>query len=172
MVPISESGLFTSWDLIKLAVLFSMDVNQWGILSRIRNEFLRQVSWLLLDVAGLVQCKRYVASFQCLKSCCLPVFLCQTSENGQAPIFPHFLNRAQPPIEPAGQMGALWGCVCACTLQHVFVCVFPPAWVWCILGVEGNEGSWFYSLRRTWILLISCWSFLSLGYHLRPKFLV
>ena len=58
--------------------------------------------------------------------------------------------------------------VCACTFQHVYV--FPPAWVWCVLG----RGSWGIrgacSLRRRiWILLISCWSFLSLGHQLRPE---
>lgn len=66
----------------------------------------------LSQAAGSVQDERFVASFRCLKSCCIPVFLCPTSENAQAPIFPHFLNRAQPPVEPAGQRGALRGCVC------------------------------------------------------------
>lgn len=62
-------------------------------------------------------------------------FSLPTSENAQAPIFPHFLNRAQPLAEPAGQMGALRGCVCMYFLACV--CVLLLAWAWCILGVRG-----------------------------------
>lgn len=63
-------------------------------------------------------------------------FLCRTSENAQAPLFPHFLNRAQPPAEPAGQRGALWGGVCV----HVLFCmrVFPVACVWWVWGWGGE----------------------------------
>lgn len=73
-----------------------------------------------------------------LNSC----FSLPTSENAQAPIFPHFLNRAQPPTEPAGQMGALRGCVCmdflACVCFFLHGCgVF---WGWGVrVHVEGFE---------------------------------
>lgn len=44
------------------------------------------------------------------------------SENAQAPLFPHFLNRAQPPAEPAGQRVAHGVCVCVCMSFPACVC--------------------------------------------------
>lgn len=64
-------------------------------------------------------------------------FSLPTSENAQAPIFPHFLSRPQPPTEPAGQMGALRGCVC----MYFLACVCAAS----CMGVVyfGGEGCLF-----------------------------